>query len=154
MRAIKIVRVTTPDHLEMVAPLFDAYRVFYEQPSNLKQAHKYLEARLENEESVIFLAVTEINGRATAAGFTQLYPSFSSLSMAPTWILYDLYVAPDFRQQGVGKDLMARARRLATETGAKEVTLATASDNYAAQSLYESLGYKRDKEFIHYWLEI
>ena len=74
--------------------------------------------------------------------------------MAPVWILYDLFVAPQFRKEGIGKMLIERARKLASETNAEALTLATAIDNYPAQSLYESLGYERDEEFYYYWLEL
>ena len=142
------------EHLELVAPLFDAYRVFYEQSSDLSATRAFIQARLENDESIIFLAVTEQNGQTIGLGFTQLYPSFSSVSMQRQWILNDLFVASTARKQGVGQALMDRARQLAIETGAKGLILSTAIDNYPAQRLYESLRYQRDQQFYHYSLKV
>ncbi|MGW8319501.1 MAG: GNAT family N-acetyltransferase [Candidatus Promineifilaceae bacterium] len=138
------------EHLDRLAPLFDAYRVFYEQPSDLAAARAYLWERLRNLESVIFLALD----RDQALGFTQLYPSFSSVSLERVWILYDLYVVPEARRQGIGRALMERARTFARESGAKALLLETAVDNLAAQALYESLGYVRDTGFYHYELTL
>ncbi len=138
------------EHLDRLAPLFDAYRVFYEQPSDLAAARAYLWERLRNLESVIFLALD----RDQALGFTQLYPSFSSVSLERVWILYDLYVVPEARRQGIGRALMGRARTFARESGAKALLLETAVDNLAAQALYESLGYVRDTGFYHYELTL
>ena len=43
--------------LDSIVPLFDAYRQFYEQPSNLALAWEFIRERLEREQSVIFVAL-------------------------------------------------------------------------------------------------
>jgi GNAT superfamily N-acetyltransferase len=140
-----------PGDLDAVAPLFDGYRQFYGQRSDLGAARAFLADRLARDESVIFLAVAEDR---EALGFTQLYPSFSSVSLRRLWILNDLFVGPGVRRGGVGRRLLERAREWAVETDAKGLTLATALTNNAAQSLYESCGWRRDDEFQHFYLLI
>ena len=102
-----------PEHLEGVAALFDAYRVFYRQASDIEGARRFISARLSRGESKIFLAISG-DGAEAPLGFVQLFPSFSSVSMKDLWILNDLFVAPEGRRQGVGRALMERARQLAT----------------------------------------
>ncbi|MDV2405329.1 GNAT family N-acetyltransferase, partial [Vibrio cholerae] len=87
---MEIIKVSLKE-LELLVPLFDAYRVFYGQSSNREIAHEFLKSRIQNEESVSFLAIDKMG---IAVGFTQLYPSFSSVSVARVWILNDLYVVP------------------------------------------------------------
>jgi GNAT superfamily N-acetyltransferase len=135
-------------HIDLLAPLFDGYRQFYRQPSDLVGARKFLSERLTNDESVIFLALMD----DSALGFTQLYPLFSSVSMRSLWLLNDLYVAPEGRRLGVGTALMERARRFSIETGAKGLNLATEITNVSAQALYEGQGWIRDEQFYHYAL--
>lgn len=147
--SLKIVRVEHK-HLDQLAPLFDAYRVFYQQPSDLNGARAFLQARLSNLESVIFLAMAGDK----ASGFTQLYPSFTSVGLQRIWILYDLFVAADARKQGVGRALMAQAHQFARDSGAQSVELSTAVDNLQAQALYESMGYVRDEQFYYYELKL
>ena len=142
-------RAETAD-LPLLAPLFDAYRQFYRQPSDLDRAEAFLRPRLEGGESVIFLACE----RAAAAGFVQLYPSFWSVAACRSWILNDLYVAPAWRGRGVARALLERARAHAVSTGAGGMSLATQRDNLTAQRLYEALGWRRDEEFFHYELEL
>ena len=143
-----------PKHLDSVAPLFDAYRVFYRQKSDPALARSFISARLDAVDSVIFLATGTADEAGEALGFTQLYPTFSSVSARRSWILNDLYVAASVRRAGVGRALMERARRHAQETGAKGLALATQLENTKAQYLYESLGYRRDEEFYHYQLDL
>lgn len=141
------------EHLDMLVPLFDAYRQFYQQPSDLENARHYLTARLEAEEAIIFIAVRGSADGVTGVGFSLLYPMFSSVSMRRVWILNDLYVAPEGRRGGVATDLIEYARQYAIETEARGLELATAPDNAAAQALYESLGWERDT-FYHYYLNV
>jgi GNAT superfamily N-acetyltransferase len=131
-----------------LAPLFDDYRQFYGQRSDLAAARAFLSERLRRDESVIFIASAD----DVALGFTQLYPSFSSVSVKRLWILNDLFVSPAARRGGVGRRLLERAREWAVETGAKGLTLTTALTNSAARSLYESCGWRLDDEFAHYQL--
>lgn len=135
------------DHLEQLVPLFDGYRQFYKQHSDPERGRQFLHERLDNDESVIFLALVD----GQPAGFTQLYPSFSSVSLRRLWILNDLFVAPWARGRGVGAALLTRARAWAEETWAKGLVLETAVDN-PAQHLYESLGWRRDEGALHYAL--
>jgi GNAT superfamily N-acetyltransferase len=136
----------TIDHLDLVAPLFDGYRQFYKQPSNLDGARQFIKDRLVHHESVIFLALLDDN----AVGFTQLYPTFSSTTMQRLWILNDLFVAPAGRRSGVGEALLERARQFAVENGAKGLMLETAVTNITAQRLYERMGWQRDTEYYVY----
>jgi GNAT superfamily N-acetyltransferase len=133
--------------LDDLVPLFDGYRQFYGQRSDLAAARAFLRDRIDRDESVIFVAYAN---PGDPAGFTQLYPSFSSVSLKPLWILNDLFVRSDVRQGGVGRALLERARQHAADTGAKGLILSTAITNKSAQTLYESCGWRRDDEFLHY----
>jgi ribosomal protein S18 acetylase RimI-like enzyme len=141
----RLVHVTL-EQVELVAPLFDAYRQFYVQPPDPDGSRRFLAERLGRGESVLY-AVVE-GGRAL--GFTQLYPCFSSVSMRPIWILNDLYVAEDARRRGVGARLLRAACDHALRTGAVRLALSTAVTNTTAQALYERDGWKRDTAFLHY----
>jgi len=134
-----------------VAPLFDAYRQFYGQRSDLAAARAFLDERLRHDESVVFLAVADGPG-GQAVGFTQLYPSFSSVSLGRLWVLNDLFVDPAVRRGGVGRRLLERARDWAVETQARGLVLSTGVTNTTAQALYESCGWTRDDEFHRYRL--
>jgi GNAT superfamily N-acetyltransferase len=148
MAGIRMVRAGREEVADLV-PLFDGYRQFYGQRSDLAAARAFLGDRIERDESVIYLAYTDPDG---AAGFTQLYPSFSSVSLKQLWILNDLFVRSDVRRGGVGRALLERARLHAVETGAKGLVLSTGLTNKAAQTLYESCGWQRDDEFFQYHL--
>lgn len=139
------------ENVAMVADLFNQYRVFYGHESDIGVATTFIQERLENNESIVFLALNE---QGEGIGFTQLYPTFSSVSAQRSWILNDLFVTEDARGQGAGKALMNAAKELAISTNAKGLALETANDNLTAQKLYESLGYERDTAYYSYFLSV
>ena len=145
MNRIQIRRADIHD-LGLITPLFDLYRQFYEQASDLVSAKSFLQQRIRQNESVIFLA---FDG-ADAVGFTQLYPGFSSVSMARTFLLNDLYVVSSHRRHGVGSLLLAAAVAHAKAEQAVRLSLTTNAANATAQSVYESQGWAREKAFFTY----
>ena len=132
------VRRATVEDVDAIAPLFDLYRTFYEQPSDLALAHRFIGERLQQGESVIFLA--EMDGKAV--GFTQLFPSFSSVGATRIWILNDLYVDATARRQGVAQALLQAASEFARADGARRLELETDHGNDSAQALYRRLGWE------------
>ena len=143
------VRRALADDAARIGALFDAYRVFYQQPSDVESATAFVRERIGRDESVVFLAE---DPDQTALGFVQLYPLFSSTTTPPgkLWLLNDLFVVEAARKRGVGRALVERCERLARESGAVGLTLSTAIDNLRAQRLYESVDYRRDAQFFVY----
>lgn len=140
------------DDVEELAPLFDEYRSYYGQASNLEAARAFLQARLHNEESVIFAAAAGEGADKRIYGLAQLYPTFSSITIQPEWILNDLFVTEEQRGRGLGTLLLEGVRGFAQGTGAKGLTLTTLTQNTGAQRLYEAQGYIRDETFFTYHL--
>jgi hypothetical protein len=67
------VRQATIFDLDLVAPLFDAYRQFYRKPADLALARSFLLECFQHSESIIFIVIDE---GGEALGFAQLFPSF------------------------------------------------------------------------------
>ncbi|GAS80926.1 GNAT family N-acetyltransferase [Paenibacillus amylolyticus] len=151
-----------------VGGLFNEYRIFYKQNTDVEAACQYIKERMESHESVILVAETDVESdqgtaesdgtplskRMNCTGFVQLYPSFSSVSMGPIWVLNDLYVQSDYRQQGIARKLLQAAKRLASERGVLRISLSTELSNKQAQALYESEGYALDTKFMYYELSL
>ena len=140
-------REASHDDLPHIAKLFDLYRQFYEQVPDAELARSFVEQRFLNRESRQLVAE---NAAGEIVGFSQLYPGFCSVEAAPIYVLYDLFVAPDARQDGVGRALLLAAEALARAEGKTRMDLSTAKTNLVAQSLYESLGWTRDEVFHAY----
>lgn len=144
-KPVKIVQAQIK-HLDDLVPLFNGYRIFYKQDSNIKDAKTFLIERIVNKESIIFIAYSNDN----AIGFTQLYPLFSSVSMQPMYLLNDLFVDSNYRNKGVGNILIKAAKDLCTKNNYKGLAIQTAFDN-PAQHLYERLDFDKDPDLHFFW---
>jgi ribosomal protein S18 acetylase RimI-like enzyme len=144
-----MIRKATIEDIKSLATLFDNYRVFYRKQTDLDAAAAFLKERLLNNDSIIFVA----QPANTLAGFTQLYPLFSSTKMKRIWLLNDLYVLPEFRGKGISRLLIDAAKDLAIQTGAAGLLLETEKTNNIGNRLYPSAGFTLYNETNFYWWE-
>jgi ribosomal protein S18 acetylase RimI-like enzyme len=136
--------------VEALVPLFDSYRQFYGQASNPELAREFLTTRLQRGESTLFIA----DDGARAVGFVQLFPMFSSVALARTYVLNDLFVVPESRRSGVGRALVAAAIEFCRNAGAVRVSLSTAVTNAPARALYEATGWAKQTDYDVYVLKL
>lgn len=139
------VRRATIEDANIIAPLFDAYRVWYHQTADADGALHFITERLQLNESVIFIAF--INDEAI--GFTQLYPIFTSVGMKRAFLLNDLFITASARGKHAGTALLNAAKDHARTLNCKWLLLETATDNFAAQALYEKDGWIKEKNFFY-----
>lgn len=132
--------------LGQLAVLFDQYRQFQGQPTDLAAARDFLRARFDHGESVVFLAWEG----AQPIGFAQLYPSFSSVSLKRVFILNDLFVAEAGRRKHVATHLLTAIETYAWSLNAARITLNVARSNVTAQALYAVSGWQQDEQFFMY----
>jgi len=142
---LTIIQATTKN-IEDLVPLFDGYRVFYRQPSNIKDVRAFLKERLTKQDSVIYIAFMD----DVAVGFTQLYFLFSSVSMTPMYLLNDLYIGSDYRNKNIGTALIDKAKALCKEKGYKGLIIQTEKTN-PAQDLYQREGFVKDEDLSFFW---
>ena len=140
-----IIRRAKKKDLEDLSILFDKYRIFYKQRSDVENGRSFLKKRMKRRESVIFVA----EERDELIGFTQLFPIFSSVSMKRTWLLNDLYVNEKSRGIGAAAKLLDAAKEFGAETKSKWLLLQTAADNFTAQKVYEKNGWKKETDFFY-----
>ena len=139
------IRKASVEDAAIVALLFDSYRSFYKQAPDVDAAFNFIKERLQQNESVIFIAFIKDN----AVGFVQLYPIFTSVGMKRAWLLNDLYIHVSSRGKGVATALLDAAKEFAKSTGSKWLMLQTASDNYTAQALYKKNGWKKETDVFY-----
>ena len=145
-----IIRQTENSDLEILAELFNAYRVFYQKEYDLVLSRNFISERLKKQDSTIFVAIANNH----IVGFTQLYPIFSSLSAQKAWILNDLYIIPEARKSGAATNLIKHSIEFCRTQEAGWISLQTAKTNAQAQRLYEKIGFKQDNEYLSYVLPL
>ena len=93
----KDIKQATADKAEIIGEVFNLYRIFYKQKSNVDVAIKYIRERLDQKESIIFY----IEDGDKCLGFTQLYPTFDSVNVRKKIVLYDLFIREEYRKKSI-----------------------------------------------------
>jgi len=150
MNATVTFRSAESKDIDQLADLFDQYRQFYECPPDLSAAKNWIAENFERGRSTIFAA----DDGYQLIGFTQLYPALCSVDLVDYFVLYDLFVAPSARRQGIARALMNAASEWAKAQGAARLDLETARDNHPGQALYRDLGYELDEVFLKFSLDL
>jgi GNAT superfamily N-acetyltransferase len=133
------------DALEEIAGIVAKYRAFYGvEKQDMGEVKGFLTERIQKEQSKIFLA---LEGGAVV-GFVQLYPSYSTVSLRPQWILNDLYVLEEARCKGVATALM-NAVKAYFKDSAKGFLLVTDKTNATAKRFYETCGWETGEHDLY-----
>lgn len=131
-----VVRPIEPADHDAWAPLFAAYREFYEledEPEVVERVWGWI----QDADHEVNAQVAVVDGDVVGFAHHRLYarPSEGARGL----FLDDLFTAPGLRGRGVGRALINRLADIARENGAAKVRWVTAADNAVAQRLYDDL---------------
>jgi len=88
------------------------------------------------------LLVADVEGRIVGQVFVQLTSARAELADGShSGYLYAFRVRPEFRNQGIGTQLLLEAEAVLRGQGFERAVIAVARDNHRAMRLYQSLGY-------------
>lgn len=113
-----------------------------------------LEALRANPRSrAVFLAVDETGN---ACGFVEarLRDVAESCDTSPVGYLEGIYVTPEHRARGVGRELAAAAERWAVSLGCREMASDCLHDNEASVRFHQKIGYQVTEQLIHFRREL
>ena len=143
------IREAKKSDLDQLSILFDSYRVFYGKESNIDISKNFLESRLSNKDSEVFICEFD----NILIGFVQLYPLFSSTRVSKYWLLNDLFVIDKFRGKGYSKLLIDKAKELVKDSNACGMMLETEKSNKIGNNLYPKTGFeKNDSSNFYEWV--
>lgn len=142
-----MIEKVTKENFECVLPLIKAYQEFYCVPDINEEKNKnHFGQFLDSNSRGVLFAVKE---NEKLVGFTTIYYGFSSSRAEEVGILNDLYVLPEYRNKGYGRQLINRAIEEVKNRGLKRIQWLTARNNENAQMLYEKLGAKKSEWFLY-----
>ena len=129
------------DGIAAAAQLLHDFNVEYDEPSPPPgQIAGRLKELVEQDQVVVLVARAEEDAPVGVA-VMRVQPSL--WSEAHEAYLAELYVVPDRRGQGFGRELITEAMRAARERGADYAFLVTSEEDRLAQRLYEAAGFRK-----------
>jgi ribosomal protein S18 acetylase RimI-like enzyme len=88
------------------------------------------------------LYVAEVDGAVVGTFALLIMDNLAHLG-APSGVVEDVGVLPEFQGQGIGKQMMRKARELCAEAGCYKLVLSSNVRRMAAHAFYESLGFRK-----------
>ena len=145
---MKIIKAT-PDHAPDIARLNDAVQKLhaghhpdvFKYPTVISEMEDFFREKVQADDHIVFLA--RIDGKGVGYLWCQIQRREENLfkhAMARLYIC-QLSVAPDHRGNGVGRELMCAAERLARENGIDAMALDSWMFNQYAHRFFEKLGF-------------
>jgi ribosomal protein S18 acetylase RimI-like enzyme len=110
-------------------------------PSPEEMGRIFREALAARETIQVFLA--EVNGKPV--GYANTWTVYSVWSGGLAFIVDDLYIAPDYRNRGIGEDLMKYLIHYAQERNYRRIQLHAESNNHTAHGLYRKLSFQEEE---------
>jgi len=141
-----MIEEVTHENIDEVLPLIRKYQEFYGSPYIADEKNRVFFSQFINSDQGV-LYIYRYDGKAI--GFSTIYNGFSSTRAETVAILNDLYVLPEFRGRGYGKQLVDHAVKAAKARGYSRLQWLTAQDNDKAQKLYKEVGAIKGSWFFY-----
>ncbi|WP_299015333.1 GNAT family N-acetyltransferase [uncultured Photobacterium sp.] len=130
--------------LDLVEELFE-YEVL---PQKIEQTNQAIHQLISNPElGQAWLIEIEQDGEKLIAGHIIISYSFSLEHGGRIGLIDQFYLKPEWRQQGIGTDLMPQIEYHVTQAGLHALSLEVNIGNAAARSFYEKHGFVPRRQF-------
>ena len=145
-----------PVHAEAIVRLLDA---FMREPMQggeplSDRAKQELIPRLHAHPACYVLLA--LSG-TTAVGVAVCFLGFSTFNARPLINIHDIFVVPESRGRGVGKQMLDRIETKARQLGCCRLTLEVREDNRIAKALYLKFGFDQaryDGSVQEFWVKL
>jgi ribosomal protein S18 acetylase RimI-like enzyme len=128
--------------LAAAARLLHDFNVEYDEPAPPPdELAARIEELIDGGHVMVLLARADGTGEAVGVAVVRVQPSI--WSRAQEAYLAELYVVPERRGHGHGRELITEVVRTAREKGADYAFLVTSEEDRLAQRLYEAAGFRR-----------
>jgi GNAT superfamily N-acetyltransferase len=138
---MSVVRRARLDDVPVVVQLIKELAIYEREPDAVVATEQQYREALFGREPKAFCHVAE-DDNGTVVGFAVWFLNFSTWLGTHGIYLEDLFVRPDARGAGHGRDLLTELARIAVERDYGRVEWAVLNWNEPAQGFYASLGAK------------
>jgi GNAT superfamily N-acetyltransferase len=139
------IRRATADDTPLILRLIQALAEFERAPNEVIATEEGLRRDGFGRNPFYFCLIAENDGGA--AGFALYFFNYSTWVGRPGIYVEDLFVLPEFRGRGIGKELLRQVAVIAVEAGCQRLQLQVLDWNAPAIEFYRAVG----GEFMDEW---
>lgn len=146
-----VIRQALPTDAEAIYAMIYELAVYEKAPEEVVTTADEIRATLFGEASKTEALICEIEGKI--AGYAVYFTSYSTWLGRNGIYMEDLYISPDFRGQGAGKEMLKRIARFAVERRCGRLEWSVLDWNTPAIDFYRSIGALPQDEWVRYRLD-
>lgn len=143
------IRTAGPEDTPIIIGFIKELALYEKLENEVVTTEDLLNESLFGEKPFAEVILAEINGESV--GFALFFFNFSTFLGQPGLYIEDLYVKPEFRSRGIGKELLKNCATLAKERNCGRIEWWVLKWN-PARKFYENLGAKAMDEWVVYRL--
>lgn len=143
------IRTAGPEDTPVILGFIKELASYEKLENEVVATEDLLNESLFGEKPYAEVILAEINGESV--GFTLFFFNFSTFLGQPGLYIEDLYVKPEFRSRGIGKELLKHCATLAKERNCGRMEWWVLKWN-TARKFYENLGAEAMDEWVVYRL--
>lgn len=146
-----VVRPAQPGDVPLIYDLIVQLATYERAPEKVVGTPEMLSRELFGERPSAEVLIAEVDGEGVA--FALFHGTFSTWECRPGIWLEDLYVPPQHRRLGIGRQLLAELARIALQRGCARLEWTALSWNTPALEFYRQLGAAPLEEWINHRLD-
>lgn len=132
------IRAAVAGDVPVILELIRALAEFEKLAHEVVATEEQLREHLFGERRAAEVLICEVDGQN--AGFALYFTSFSTFLAKPGLYLEDLFIKPDFRSHGLGRQMLVELARVARSRGCGRLEWSVLNWNKRAWDFYASLG--------------
>jgi GNAT superfamily N-acetyltransferase len=140
-----VIRFAEPRDVEAIVGLVKELATYERAADEVELTPDLLTTALFGDSPTAYCHVAEVDG--TVVGMALWFLNFSTWIGRPGLYLEDLFVKPDYRRHGIGRELLTTLARVCTERGCGRLEWAVLDWNTPAIDFYKTLGAKPQDEW-------
>ena len=143
-----VIRKATKEDINLLYDLINGLAIYEKRPNDMTGSIEMLSYWLF-EKSVATVLIAE-NDNGENVGYAIYYPIFSSFSAKVKVHLEDLFIKPNYRHQGYGKEFFFKLANIIKKEGYIEIEWSCLDWNTPSIEFYKKIGAIQEKGRVYF----
>lgn len=142
-----MVRKATPKDMDLLYEMINGLATFEKRPEDMTGSIKTLKYWLF-EKKIATAVIAEIDNKPI--GYTIYYPTFASFATKMNAYIEDLFIKPEYRGKGFGKEFFHKLLEMIKDEGYSKLEWSCLDWNTLSIEFYKKLGAKEETGRVYF----
>lgn len=141
------IRKTTKNDIRLIYDFINGLALYEKRPEDMTGSEEMLEFMLF-EKKIATAIIAEVDGNPV--GYAIYYPVFGSFAAKANAHLEDLFIKPEFRRKGLGKEFFFKLLKMLKAEGYSKIEWSCLDWNTPSIEFYKKIGAKQETGRVYF----